>query len=167
MLSTLQRMHRYVNLVYPTSNVRIIHPLDKQQFSFTVRIPCHQPCSWEVSLLCGWLCNKTSGIMSFHFLKRNHMRMGISFSLNFFCIGIAVKKRKLIKLETTKLIKLETTVLIAQHDKAHSFIIHLVISGDAGDWTRGLSHAKRTRYHCATSPTDILSLSCIYIIFLA
>ena len=24
--------------------------------------------------------------------------------------------------------------------------------GDAGDWTRGLSHAKRTRYHCATSP---------------
>ena len=26
------------------------------------------------------------------------------------------------------------------------------ITGDAGDWTRGLSHAKRTRYHCATSP---------------
>ena len=25
--------------------------------------------------------------------------------------------------------------------------------GDAGDWTRGLSHAKRTRYHCATSPS--------------
>ena len=25
-------------------------------------------------------------------------------------------------------------------------------SGDAGDRTRGLSHAKRTRYHCATSP---------------
>ena len=24
--------------------------------------------------------------------------------------------------------------------------------GDAGDRTRGLSHAKRTRYHCATSP---------------
>ena len=27
--------------------------------------------------------------------------------------------------------------------------------GDAGDWTRGLSHAKRTRYHCATSPLEI------------
>ena len=27
------------------------------------------------------------------------------------------------------------------------------LSGDAGDRTRGLSHAKRTRYHCATSPT--------------
>ena len=26
------------------------------------------------------------------------------------------------------------------------------IFGDAGDRTRGLSHAKRTRYHCATSP---------------
>ena len=25
-------------------------------------------------------------------------------------------------------------------------------SGDAGDWTRGLSHAKRTPYHWATSP---------------
>ena len=27
-----------------------------------------------------------------------------------------------------------------------------VTAGDAGDRTRGLSHAKRTRYHCATSP---------------
>ena len=26
------------------------------------------------------------------------------------------------------------------------------ITGDAGDWTRGLSHAKRTLYHWATSP---------------
>ena len=25
-------------------------------------------------------------------------------------------------------------------------------SGDTGDRTRGLSHAKRTRYHCAISP---------------
>ena len=24
--------------------------------------------------------------------------------------------------------------------------------GDTGDRTRGLSHAKRTRYHCATTP---------------
>ena len=27
-----------------------------------------------------------------------------------------------------------------------------ITAGDAGDRTRGLSHAKRTRYHCATSP---------------
>ncbi len=27
--------------------------------------------------------------------------------------------------------------------------------GDTGDRTRGLSHAKRTRYHCAISPDDI------------
>ena len=30
-----------------------------------------------------------------------------------------------------------------------------ILYGDAGDWTRGLSHAKRTRYHCATSPFSI------------
>ena len=31
------------------------------------------------------------------------------------------------------------------------------LSGDAGDRTRGLSHAKRTRYHCATSPDVTMS----------
>ena len=30
-----------------------------------------------------------------------------------------------------------------------------VVIGDAGDRTRGLSHAKRTRYHCATSPSTL------------
>ena len=34
----------------------------------------------------------------------------------------------------------------------------LPLIGDAGDWTRGLSHAKRTRYHCATSPRWICLL---------
>ena len=30
------------------------------------------------------------------------------------------------------------------------------VSGDAGDWTRDLSHAKRTLYHWATSPCSYL-----------
>ena len=34
--------------------------------------------------------------------------------------------------------------------------------GDAGVRTRGLSHAKRTRYHCATSPDTLILISKLF-----
>ena len=43
----------------------------------------------------------------------------------------------------------------AFHSLMKSLEEQLVPDGDAGDRTRGLSHAKRTRYHCATSPADL------------
>ena len=53
--------------------------------------------------------------------------------------------------------KVEASVFVTFNDPFPLFLKRKKNIGDAGDRTRGLSHAKRTRYHCATSP-DILNL---------
>ena len=48
--------------------------------------------------------------------------------------------------------KVQAPVFVSFNDPFPLFLKKEKNIGDAGDRTRGLSHAKRTRYHCATSP---------------
>ena len=65
-----------------------------------------------------------------------------------------------------KIVHPEKVDLMNLGHKLTSEMLKKIHFGDAGDWTRGLSHAKRTRYHCATSPFDIDTKKCSLYYFL-